>query len=282
MRVVVCTKQVVDPLLPISALRLDQSQKKVLGPSDSPPVINGFDEQALEAALRLKDNWPGGADNECEVVALSADDRFDLNIMKGVLAAGADELILVEDVDLDTWDSRFLARVLVAAIHHLGGADLVLCGRQASDWDNAQVPLLMAEMLGWPCLTVVRRVEVQERRVRVERVLSDGFQVMESSLPALVTVTSELGELRYPTARARLQAKRRRPRYLTLEELGMETSTSPVIEVLDLSLLTEERDCHFVEGVDGVEAGRRLAEVLVDAGLVNPKRPGRGERWKES
>jgi electron transfer flavoprotein beta subunit len=196
--------------------------------------------------------------------------------MKGVLAAGADELVLIEDAVLDTWDARFLARVLVAAIQYLGGADLVLCGRQASDWDNAQVPLMMAEMLGWPCLTLARQVDVEGRRVQVERVLSDGFQVMEGDLPAVVTVTSELGELRYPTARARLQAARRRPRLLTLEELGVEASISPAVDVVDLTLLTEERDCRFVEGVDGREAGRRLAELLIDAGLVIPKRSGGG------
>ncbi|MFQ5613581.1 MAG: electron transfer flavoprotein subunit beta/FixA family protein [Anaerolineae bacterium] len=268
MRIVVCTKQVVDPLTPLTSLELDLARMRVLGPPNNAPVINGFDEQALEAALRLQETAGG----DCEVIALAAGDRFALDVMKRSLAAGADELVLVEDAALNTWDSDFLARVLVAAIEHLGGADLILCGRQASDWDNAQVPLLMAEMLGWTCLTLAREVTLDGRRVRVERVLSDGLQTMEGDLPAVVTVTSELGELRYPTARARLQAARRRPRYLSLEDLGLAPDASPAVDVRHLSLLDEGRDCHFVEGADGVEAGRRLAAILLENGLVNAKR----------
>jgi|TARA_B100001964_G_scaffold243675_1_gene322367 electron transfer flavoprotein beta subunit len=269
-RIVVCAKQVVDPLTALTALQVDQERKKILGPANSSPVINGYDEQALEAALRIKDAW---RDGECEVLVLSAGADFNLDVMKGALAAGADDLILVRDAALDTWDSHFLARVLAAAIRHLGGADLVLCGRQASDWDQAQAPLMLAELLGWACLTLARWVEVQARRVQIERVLSDGFQVMESDLPAVVTVTSELGDLRYPLMRARLMAKKRRPQTLTLSELGVEAPATPAMEVLKLSLHEETRDCQFVESATGAEAGRRLAEVLLDAGLVKPKPP---------
>lgn len=265
MRIVVCMKEVVDPLTPATDLVLDREGKRIFGPPNVPPVINGFDEQALEAALRLKDGY-----GDCEVVALSAGSYFHLDVVKRALAVGADELVLVQDDALDTWDSPFIARVLAAAIQHLQPVDLVLCGRQASDWDNAQVPLILAEMLEWPCLTLARHVEVEGSRVRVERVLSDGFQVMEGTLPAVVTVTSELGELRYPTARARLLAARRQPRYLTLQELGVEATASPAVEVLDLTLPLQERDCRFIDGADGAEAGRRLAEMLVEAGLIRP------------
>jgi electron transfer flavoprotein beta subunit len=193
MRIVVCIKEVVDALLPVSELVVDRDNKKILGPPDIPHVINGFDEQALEAALRLKDNPQGIADGTCEIVALSAGAHFTLDIVKTAFAVGADDLVLVQDAATDTWDSHFLARVLASAIHHVGGADLVICGRQASDWDNAQAPLILAEMLGWACLTLARKVEVQGRRVRVERVLGDSFQTMESDLPAVVTVTIERG-----------------------------------------------------------------------------------------
>ncbi|MBM4422267.1 MAG: electron transfer flavoprotein subunit beta/FixA family protein [Chloroflexi bacterium] len=266
MRIIVCIKQVFDPLTPVNALTIDSDRKKILGSAYTPPVINGYDEQALEAALRIKENWPGG---ECEIVALSLGERFKLDVMKKALAVGADELVLVDDAAFDTADSVFIARALAAAIHRLGGADLVLCGRQASDWDNAQAPLLLGEMLGWPCLTLARRVEVRNGRVEVERVLSDGSQVMESNLPAVVTVTSELGELRFPPARARLQVARRRPKEMTLKELNVEIG-SPAAEVIDVSLLKVERECQYIGGANGAEAGRRLAETLIDAGLISP------------
>ncbi|NTU85745.1 MAG: electron transfer flavoprotein subunit beta/FixA family protein, partial [Chloroflexales bacterium] len=153
MRIVVCLKQVVDPLIPVGDLRVDLERMKLRDKLGSPPVINGYDEQALEAALRLKESWPS-ASGPCEVLALAAGEQFDLDVMKRALAVGADELALVQDAALDTWDATFLARVLAAAIRRLGGADLILCGRQASDWDQAQVPLILADLLGWPCLTL--------------------------------------------------------------------------------------------------------------------------------
>lgn len=267
MRIVVCMKQVPDPLTPISSLQVDEDRVKIRGPANTPPVINGFDEQALEAALRLQDEWQG--EEACEITVLSAGEHFALDVLKRALPEGVDDLVLVRDPALETWDAYLVARALAAAIRHVGGADLVLCGRQASDWDNAQVPLLIAEMLGWACLTVARAVEVDAGRVRVERVLRDGIQEMEAELPAVVTVTSELGELRYPSMRARLQAARRRPRQVSLQELGVDTDRRPRVDLLDLSLVQEERDCRFVEGADGAERGRRLAEQLVTTGLVD-------------
>jgi electron transfer flavoprotein beta subunit len=267
MRIIVCLKQVVDPLIPVGDLRVDPGRMKLRDTLASPPVINGYDEQALEAALRLKEDWPSAA-GPCEVICLAAGDQFDLDVMKRALAAGADELVLVQDAALDTWDALFLASTLAAAIGHLGGADLVLCGRQASDWDHAQVPLILAEQLGWPCLTLAAQVGLHGERVQVERVLGDGTQVMEARLPAVVTVTSELGELRYPTARARLLAARRQPRLLALKDLGVAAGAPPRVELLDLALLKLERACQLVGGADGAETGRRLAETLLEAGLV--------------
>ena len=265
MRVVVCLKQTVDPLIPVTSLVVDRDRKRIATTSKVPPVLNGYDEQALEAALRLKDTATGG----CEVIALSAAAEFDLDVMRSALAVGTDDLVLVQDPALETWDAHSVARVLAAAIRHLEGVDLVLCGRQASDWDNAQVPLMLAEMMpGVACLTLARKVEALGRRVRVERVLSDGIQIMEADLPAVVTVTSELGTLRYPRLKDKLQAARRRPRYLTLQELGIDPVTPPAVELLDLELVATQRACELVTGSDGAEAGRRLEGVLRGARLI--------------
>ncbi len=168
MRAVVCMKQVVDPLIPATELLLDQDGKKIRQAVAGPPVINGFDEQALEAALRLRESL-GGLD----IVGLSVGDSFNTDVMKRSLAVGADQLVLVQDPSLDTWDAGLVAATLAAAIGHLGGADLVLCGRQASDWDHAVVPLLLAQSLGLPCLTLAREVSVRGQTVQVERVLSE-------------------------------------------------------------------------------------------------------------
>ena len=154
MRAIVCIKQVLDPLTPATALELDRAAVKIGGGAGSPPVINGFDEQALEAALLLRESL-----GDLEIVALSVGDRFNQQVMKRALEVGADDLVLVQDPALDTWDSRRVGAALAAAIRELGGADLVLCGRQASDWDNALVPFVLAEELGLPCLTLARRLD---------------------------------------------------------------------------------------------------------------------------
>lgn len=268
MRIVVLIKQVPDPLLPVSDLSVSPDGAKIRGPENVPPVVNGYDEQAMEAALRIKES----RDDECEIVALSAGDDFVLEVFQRSLVE-ADDLVLVKDDSLDTSDPQHLARVLVAAIQHLGGVDLVLSGRQASDWDHGQVPLALAGHLGWPCLTLARAVRTDDARVEVERVLSDGYQVMECDLPAVVTVTSELGELRYPTMQMRLQARRRRPDYLPLDDLQVTADIDPGWRILGVSLLEETRDCRFIGPDDGAEAGRQLAAVLIEEGAIASTRP---------
>jgi electron transfer flavoprotein beta subunit len=266
MRAVVCLKQVVDPLTPATELALDRKARKMKPATPGPPVVNGYDEQALEAALRLRESL-----GQLEIVALSLGERFTLDVMKRSLAVGADQLVLVQDPSLDTPDPRHIATALAAAIRKIGAVDLVLCGRQASDWDNAIVPLLVADLLGMPCLTLARRVTVQGRRVEIDRVLSDGSQAMWSELPAVVTVTSELGALRMPTARARLATARIQPKLLTLADLGVAAAEPPQVDVSDLAIPVAARECRFIEGADGAAAGRMLAEILMEAGVVRPE-----------
>ncbi len=271
MRIVVLIKQVPDPLLPVSELTVSPDGGKILGPENVPPVVNGYDEQAMEAALRIKES----RDGESQIIALSAGDDFVLDVLQRSLVE-ADDLVLIEDESLDTSDPHHLARVLGAAIQRLGDVELVLGGRQASDWDHGQVPLALAEHLDWPCLTLARAVRVDDTRVEVERVLSDGYQMMKCGLPAVVTVTSELGELRYPTMQMRLQARRRRPVQVSLEDLQVGTDMDPEWRTLGVSMLEETRDCRFIGPDDGAEAGRQLAAVLLEEGAIVSIQPGGG------
>src|SRR5487761_1903556 len=212
MRALVCLKQVIDPLTPATSLELDAKDMKIRVRASAPPVINGFDEQGLEAALRLRDTI-----KDLEIVCVAAGERFNNDVMKRSLAVGADQLILVQDPSLDTWDPYPIASALAAAIRQIGGADLILCGRQGSDWDNALAPYILADLLAMPILTLAKRVNITDgRRVEIERVLADGSMMMNAALPALVTVTSELGALRMPSVSARLTAARKKPRQMAL------------------------------------------------------------------
>lgn len=264
MRVVVCLKQVIDPLTPASTLALDQDEKKIRVGVAAPPVINGFDEQGLEAALRLRE-----ANKDIEIVCLAAGERFNNDVMKRSLAVGADQLILVQDPSLDTWDPYPVAAALAAAIRLIGGAELVICGRQGSDWDNALTPYILADLLALPLLTLAKRVAVTDgKRVEIERVLADGSMMMNAQLPALVTVTSELGALRMPSVSARLSAARKQPRQVTLAELGVSAAQGQAPQVIGLAIPVSGRSCTFIEAADGPGAGVLLAETLLQAGVI--------------
>src|SRR4030042_1666066 len=168
MNIIVCVKQVIDPQAPPSSFKIDASTNKVVPPPGVPPVISTFDEYAVEAALKIKETVGG------KVTALSLGVNLLRDVVKKPLAMGADELILLEDPALADGDSWSTAYALAMAIKKLGQFDLVLCGRQAADWDAGQVGSGIAELLGIPSVTIVRKIEVAGNKAKVERVIPDG------------------------------------------------------------------------------------------------------------
>lgn len=266
LRIAVCVKQVPDPDTPASAFRVDESAKRVIPAPGSPPVVNGFDLNATEAALRIKDSLGG---DEVEITVLAIGAGFVMDVVKRPLSMGADHLVLVEDDSLADLDGVATAKMLAAVLERQGPFDLLLCGRQASDWDNAYVPLGVAEILGLPCLTLARRVEVADGSIRVERALTDGYQVVESALPALVTVSNEAGEPRYPTLRGIMSATRKAPTRIAPDELGLGDGDLASAMHLDrLFVPQSDRQCEFLEGDDDVDSGRRLALRLREENLI--------------
>jgi electron transfer flavoprotein beta subunit len=264
LQIIVTAKQVIDPEIPKSAVKIDAASKRVVVPSSFPPVINGFDEHAVEAALRLKDR------QEAKVTVLAVGRTFSLDVMRKLLAMGADELVLVQDPAVeDGIDSRCTARLLSVAIRKIGAFDLILCGRQASDWDNAQVPLVLTEELGLPCITLARKIEVHNGTVQVERVIPEGHEVVEAPLPALVTVSNELGLPRYPTMRAIMAANRKRPTLWKLSDLGVDPATlQSSLELVDLFVPVQDQACEFIDGSDEREIAHKLFQKLRESRLL--------------
>ena len=263
-RIAVLAKQVIDPEMPTAAFRIDANAKAVVTPPNIPPVVNGFDENAVEAALQIKDS------QEATITVISTGTSFALDVMKKPLSMGADELVLLQDEAFEnTIDSFFTAQLLAAAIRKLGGFDLVICGRQASDWDNAQVPLGVAEILGLSCIALGKKVQVNEGKVTVERITADGYEVVEAPLPALVTVSNELGQPRYPTLRGIMAATRKLPTIWTSADLEMDTSQlEPRVTLQDIFVPVREQQCEMVEGENAADAGRQLALKLREAKLI--------------
>ena len=266
LKIAVCAKQVPDTDIPPSQFKVDEVELRVIPPAGVPPIVNGFDMNAVEAALRLRD-----AGVEAEIVIFSVGTGFALDVMKKPLAIGADRLVLVDDEASESLDALGTARVLAAMIERDGGADLVLAGRQASDWDQAHVPIMLSELMSAPLVTLVRNLAMSAGgdSFEVERVSEGGFQRIECPMPAVMTVTNELGEARYANLRGIMAATRKRPELLTLADLGLsDLVDGRVLEMTRLFVPVSESSVEFIEGEDEADSGRLLALRLREAKLI--------------
>ena len=266
MNMIVCVKQVIDPEAPPASFKIDASSNQVVPPPGIPPVISPFDEQAVEAALRIKDAQGG------KITAVSLGINLLRDVVKKPLSMGADELVLLEDEAFIEGDSWSTAYALAKAIEKIGEYDIIFCGRQAADWDAGQVGSGIAEILGLPSVTLARKVEVSDGKARVERVAADGFQVVEVSLPALITVSNELGEPRYATIKGIMAAKRKEPIIWKPADIGVEPSQIGAAgrrtRMLKLFQPVREGACEIVEGDSPEEAAVNLAVRLREAKLL--------------
>ena len=263
-RIVVLAKQVPDPETPPSQFKIDESTNTVIPPNGVPPVVNGFYLTAVEAALLLRDS---GADVEITVMSVGSD--FVMDAMKKPLAMGADRLVLVDDSGLDNIDSAVTVRVLAAAIEKDGPYDLILGGRQASDWDQAHVTLGLSEVLGLPLVSLVQKLELNGDSVSLQRVIPDGYQTITAPLPSVLTITNELGEPRYPNLRGIMQASRKKPEIFSLADLGISSDDLvPKLELKKLYIPESNKQVELIEGEDEADSGKKLALRLREEKLI--------------
>jgi len=192
--------------------------------------------------------------------------------VKKPLSMGADELILLEDEAFTDGDSWSTAYALAMAIKKIGDYDLILCGRQAADWDAGQVGSGIAEILGLPSVTLAKKIDITNGKARVERVTEGGFEVVEVSLPALITVSNELGEPRYPTIKGIMAAKRKEPIIWKPADIDVDPSqigaAGRLTKMLKLFQPVREGKCEIIEGENPEEAAVNLALRLREAKLL--------------
>jgi len=266
MNIIVCCKQIIDPETPPASFKVDTSANKVVPPAGAPPVISPFDENAVEAALRIKDG------QESKITVLSLGNNLLRDVVKKPLAMGANELVLLEDEAFTEGDSWSTAYALAMAIKKIGEYDLILCGRQAADWDAGQVGSAIAEILGLPIVTLARKIEGVNGRARVERVKADGYEVIEVSLPALITVSNELGEARYAGVKGIMAAKRKEPVIWKPDDIGIDPSQLGAnvqrTKLLKLFQPVREDQCQIIEGDSPEEAAANLAAKLREAKVL--------------
>ncbi|EWT06084.1 hypothetical protein N864_00245 [Intrasporangium chromatireducens Q5-1] len=256
-------------MIPATSLQVVAEGPDVEVKEGPQPVPNGFDLQALEAALRLRDDH-----SDIAITAMVSGADLHEDVLKRTVGPFVGDIVLVADPTARPWDSRRTAMTLSAAIRHLGGADLILCGRQSSDWSTGLVPQILAAELDMACLTLVRSLRLEAGQLHAECLADEGSRSLAADLPAVVTVTSELGELRYPTVKERLGAARRRPQHLDAATLGVPESGGPIVTVTGIEIPVVSSHVEFVEAASGEVAGRELARLLLDRGMASVQKGG--------
>ncbi len=198
MRIVVCIKQV--PAA--TEVRINPETNNLIREGTA-GIINPYDMQALEEGLRVRERCGG------KVAALSMGPPQVVEALREAISMGVDEGILISDRAFAGSDTLATSYTLSRGIAKLGSYDLVICGRQAIDGDTAQVGPQLSEFLGIPLIAYVRKIEeIKPGYLRVERVMDEGCDVIETSLPALITVNREINKPRLPSLRGQLRAKK--------------------------------------------------------------------------
>jgi electron transfer flavoprotein beta subunit len=220
MRVVVCCKQIPDPASPY---KLEPDSHWLVRPNEQ--VLDDTDRYGVEMGLQLA-SAAGGT-----VTLVSMGPSGNLQGIRQALAMGADRAVLVDDPTLRGSDVLTTARALAAAIDR-AGFDLVITGTESTDGYAGVVPQMIAELLDIPSLTYANRVTVEGTSISIHRQTAGGFDEVEASLPALVSVTAGVVEPRYPTFKGIMDAKKKPLETLTSADLGIDlTPTQRVTAV---------------------------------------------------
>ena len=220
-------------------------------------IISPNDEYALEEALRLKEAKGG----QVTVVSVGTDES--LVVLKKCLAMGADEALLIKDQGRETYDGLRTARVIARLVEKkFPSADLFLFGKQAVGDDNAQVPSMVAELLGLPQANVVIKLEIDGAQGSAHREIEGATEKVAFSLPAVVSAQKGLNEPRYETLKGIMAAKRKVIPVLTFEEMGLtEEETATQVEGIRLEMPPARQAGKIIAGTPE-EAAKELVRLL--------------------
>jgi len=212
MNIIVCIKQVPET----TEVKINPETNTLIREGVK-SIINPFDMYAIEEAVRLKEKFGGKA----TVITMGPPQAE--AALREAISMGIDEAMLVCDrafAGSDTWATSY---TLAAAIKKIGSFDLILCGKQASDGDTAQVGPGISTHLDIPQVTYVKKIEeLKDNLMRVERMMEEGYEVIETPLPTLLTVVKEINEPRLPSLKGMMRAKSAQITVLTQKELNLD------------------------------------------------------------
>jgi electron transfer flavoprotein alpha/beta subunit len=253
-KIVVCIKQVPDT----SEIKINPETKTLMR-EGVPSIINPFDMHALEAGLQIKEQTKG------KVTVLTMGPPQAETALREAISMGADEAVLLSDrafAGSDTWATSY---TLAQALKKLG-ADIIFCGKQAIDGDTAQVGPETAEFLGIPHISYIRKIEeVKDNYIRVERLMDEGYDVVESGLPVLLTTVKELNQPRMPSLKGKMAAKKAEIKKMGKAEieadennLGLKGSPTQVKNIFAPQIKAERK---MIEGPPEEQVNALIAEL---------------------
>jgi electron transfer flavoprotein beta subunit len=222
MKVVVCVKQIPDPATPY---KIEEGTGWLIRPTDQ--ILDDTDRYGVEMGLQLAQASEG------TVTLVSMGPTGSSQGIRQALAMGADKAIIIDDTELRGSDALTTARVLAAAIE-AEGFDLVITGTESTDGYSGVIPQMIAEMLDTPALTYATHVETSGDSVTIHRQTAAGYDVVTSSLPAVVSVTAGVVEPRYPTFKGIMDAKKKPVETSSASDLSVEPmATQTVASITD-------------------------------------------------
>ncbi|MFO8036502.1 MAG: electron transfer flavoprotein subunit beta/FixA family protein [Anaerolineales bacterium] len=254
-KIIVCVKQVPDTAATMSV------EGGEISWGDASLIINPWDEYALEAALVLQ------AEHGGEVIALGMGKEEETEAIKHALAMGADEAVQISDPQFAGADAVAVAKILAAAIEKIGSADLVLMGQESVDSQSGILTSQVGRALGWPIYPLVSafsEFDPDGGSFQVRRAMEEGKQIVNGKLPAVISVTKDYGEPRYPSFMGIRKASRATYPTWGADDLGIDPPTSVVSwpevqEPLEREVVTE-----IIEGETPQEKAEKLAEKLIE------------------
>ncbi|MCR4434423.1 MAG: electron transfer flavoprotein subunit beta/FixA family protein [Clostridiales bacterium] len=264
MNIIVCVKQV--PAT--NEVKMNKETNTIIREGVE-AVINPFDAYAIEEALRIKDKTGG------KVTVMSMGIPSVAALLKETIALGVDEAVLLSDRAFAGSDTLATSYALSMGIRKINSYDLVICGKQAIDGDTAQVGPSLAEKLGIPHTTYVRKIEeISEGFIRCQRLTDDGYEVVEMPLPAVITVVKEINEPRLPSIKGMMRAKKAVVSIWSADDIGADKNLcglkgSPT-QVVKTFVPLHEVQSEMIEGKPEEQASK-LVEKLVSMQFMTCK-----------
>ena len=256
MNIIVCIKQVPGT----NEVRMNKETNTIIREGVE-AIINPFDTYAIEEGLRLKERFGG------KVTAISMGIPAVAELLKETIALGVDDTVLLSDRAFAGADSLATAYALSMGVKKVSEYDLIICGKQATDGDTAQVGPSLAEKLGIPHTTYVRKIEeIGDGYIRCQRMTDDGYEVIELALPAVITVVKEIAEPRLPSIKGMMRAKKAVVTVWTADDIGADKELcglkgSPT-QVITTFVPVHDVKSEMIEGQPDEQA-KRLADTLM-------------------